>query len=133
MRHFHIGSCESEHNSQNWGTFNAKYICVPKAVWFNSSAKFSGLAAKISFLKDTSSVITIHIDPLLQEQIPDVGGVMDECIKRIWRSRGVEGPRADRGLQVTEGMDSDSSAAAYKRDYRGISGCLLRQLAESVG
>ena len=34
---------------------------------------------------------------------------MDECIKRIWRSRGVEGPRADRGLQVTEGMDSEAA------------------------
>ncbi len=80
------------------GGLLTRSLCVPKAVWFNDSARFSGLAAKISFLKDTSSVITINIEPLLQEQIPRVDGVLDEYIKRIRRSRGVEDSETIRGL-----------------------------------
>ena len=102
------------------GGLLTRNLCVPKAVWFNSSARFSGMAAKVSFLKDTSSVITIHIEPLLQEHIPRADGKLDEHIKCIRRSRGVEDSEAILSPKV-----ADESVGAQAARLRAINDTIV--------
>ena len=65
------------------GGFLNKNLLFPRDAWYRKKAKFSGIAAKISFLKDITSTITVHMEPLIIENIPSMDGAMNKLITKI--------------------------------------------------
>jgi hypothetical protein len=92
------------------GLLNKKLL-FPRQAWYSRKARFSGVTAKISFLKDIASIITVQLEPLLKQEIPHAGGILSSSIKSIRSYRGMQAD-SDGG----NSSSSDASSAAEESD-----------------
>lgn len=85
-----------------------KNLLFPRQAWYSKKAKFSGVAAKISFLKDIASVITVHVEPLLIQGIPRADGTLDELITKIKAYRGMQTNPGDGAVVTSPAANKNS-------------------------
>lgn len=92
-----------------------KNLLFPRQAWYSKKARFSGVAAKISFLKDIASVITVHLEPLLKQYIPRADGALDDLVSSIRSYRGMQS-EMDCGNSDGSEASSATGKSAQERD-----------------